>query len=575
MKPVVNANGKPIMVLRASGLSAKSQAEQDFDWNDEPENLRTGLPDQFPVEETAARSLRMLRIIAFCGPKLRRVLTTPELLSTLAKLLLCPLAEIREDGTRLFLDLLNTSPHVIPWLAPTGLFPFIVYSFRFGFSPLLAKLIDRTHNMQSPEFVPAGSSALAPYLPAALIAILKADGAEGLRVAMEADTTSPEMIWNEELKTFMHDAIANQLAPFMSTLRKQNDAMFPDQTKVQSIKYSQLESELMIGGVYLRPLTSFEPSIDQLSLRDPDHVMEALNAAVMSNKHKDESLDLILLSSIIVSTRYRDLTTVCNYPALSDLLILVDPSVQTKQSPAWRSQLQARSALLLHAVLQAQGPNCQHAFEAKGVDHIGAAVVACIASTLEDATQLLCLIHSLDALCELLKKSTSALKQFEHEGAILKQIVGCIAPEFSSTFPQVAIAAAHCLTAAAKNDRVLEMMIKNGALVYAVHDSVFYGQGSPADEYDMNQQVRVACIILVDAMKVRGNKRTSSMLSTLLTGEVLGVSGQANEYMRLADEYDGEYRARLESYLNEQVQAIQVCEGEDWREYSDNTFSFQ
>ena len=150
------------MVTQAGGVRMKSAAESKWDWSDERENLMSGLPPIFSVEEVAARCIRLLRIIAFGGPKLRRQLTTPELLQCLSTMLLSPANDTREDALRLYLDLLSTSPHVIPFLATTGLFPFIVYSLRFGFSALLAKLVDRTHMRQSPEHVKEGTSALAP-----------------------------------------------------------------------------------------------------------------------------------------------------------------------------------------------------------------------------------------------------------------------------------------------------------------------------------------------------------------------------------------------------------------------------
>ena len=225
VKPVVDATGKEIIVLRASGPSVKSQAEQNFDWNDDKEDLRQGLPPAFSVEETAARSIRLLRIIAFGGPKLRRSITTPVMLGTLSKLLLCPLHEIREDGLRLFLDSVEyfaarDSLARSHWIVPVHCL-FVPDGFLS-----LAKLIDRTHLLQSPEFVEAGQSALA-HLPAALIQILKSEGAEGLRLAMENDTTSPDMIWNQELKLFMHEQIHAQLTFFIQQLRRNNELLYP------------------------------------------------------------------------------------------------------------------------------------------------------------------------------------------------------------------------------------------------------------------------------------------------------------------------------------------------------------
>jgi hypothetical protein len=120
---------------------------------------------------------------------------------------------------------------------------------------------------------------------------------------------------------------------------------------------------------------------------------------------------------------------------------------------------------------------------------------------------------------------------------------------------------------------VLEHVVKTGGLIYAVYLAVFYGSVDEPDEID--QSVRHANIALIDVFKLRGPKRVQSMLSSLLTAEVINQSSSPVEFMRLTDSYDNEYRQRLEIYLIEQVQSIAQCEGTDWREYSDNTFSFQ
>ena len=303
--PTPTTEAKPIMVTQAGGTRMKSAAESKWDWSDEKENLMSGLPPIFSVEEVAARCIRLLRIIAYGGAKLRRQLTTPPLLQCLSTLLLCPVNETREDGLRLYLDLLSTSPHVIPFLVTTGLFPLLLYSTRFGFSPLLAKLIDRTHTRQTPEHVPEGTSALAPYLPAPLIAVLQSESAEGLRLAMDTDTVQPDMIWNATLRLHLHDSIARLLAPFLTLLRKQPDAPFPAQLLKGGIVYDALDDELCIGGVYVRPLNEIgETDLQAVHLKDPARFVTELMRALNAKRYSGDELGAVLLSTTIVVSRH-------------------------------------------------------------------------------------------------------------------------------------------------------------------------------------------------------------------------------------------------------------------------------
>ena len=232
-------------------------------------------------------------------------------------------------------------------------------------------------------------------------------------------------------------------------------------------------------------------------------------------------------------------------------------------------------------MLQVNGPNAQTAFESKGVDHLAQAVNVLSLTQLEESSQLLSLMHCLDALTELLKRVSVALKQLEYSAAFLKSIVHYLEPRMANQLPQPAMSAAQALAAAAKNDKVLDTIVKQGALVYAVQHALFYGAADAeqvaenSEERELNRQVRFAMIALIEAIKLRGNKRTGAILGALLTAEVLNVTGQPAEFVRLTDGFDQELKARLAIYLHEQAKAIAAIDGDDWREYSDNSFTFQ
>ena len=589
--PAPPADGaEPKMVTQAGGVRMKSAAESKWDWSDERENLMSGLPPIFSVEEVAARCIRLLRIIAYGGPKLRRQLTTPELLQCLSTMLLSPANDTREDSMRLYLDLLSTSPHVIPFLVTTGLFPFIVYSLRFGFSPLLAKLIERTHMRQTPEYVKEGTSALAPYLPQALINILMAEGAEALRMAMESDTENPEMIWNATLRLHMNDSIQRSIAPFLNAIRSRPDAAFPPTLIKSSIVYDALQDELCIGGVYLHPLNAQgESDLHSVSLKEPGRFIGELQKALNDKQHSGDDLGAVLLSATIVVSRYGGIEECRHWKAFAPLFALVDSDDKASVSIVGRQPaelvlpLMAKATQLLNALLILEGANCQLAFEAKGLDHLSHAIGKLAGGELNDETMLIAVHHSLASFAELVRRFPPALKHMEHDPPTVKAITHFTDRSMADSYPQPTMGALAGLAALARSDRLLDTVIKQGGLLQAVRLLAFYGQEGHDEEAqideqeaEVNRQVRLSAASMLVAVKERGNKKVQAILAGLLTPEGVSLLLRPAELLSYLDQrLDGDAKGRLNSYVVEQLQAIQQMDGEEWREYSDGTFTFK
>ena len=589
--PTPPADGaEPKMVTQAGGVRMKSAAESKWDWSDERENLMSGLPPIFSVEEVAARCIRLLRIIAYGGPKLRRQLTTPELLQCLSTMLLSPANDTREDALRLYLDLLSTSPHVIPFLVTTGLFPFMVYSLRFGFSALLAKLIDRTHMRQTPEYVKEGTSALAPYLPQALINVLVADGAEALRLAMESDTENPEMIWNATLRLHLNDSIQRSIAPFLNAIRSRPDAAFPAALIRTSIVYDALQDELCIGGVYLHPLNTMgENDLQSVSLKEPGRFIFDIQKALNAKQYTGDDLGAVLLSATIVVSKYGGIEECRHWKAFAPLFALLDPddkasvSIVGKQPTELVMPLMSKATQLLNALLILEGPNCQLAFEAKGIDHLAHAISNLASAELNDETMLIAVHHSLASFAELVRRFPPALKHMEHDPPTVKAIVHFTDHDMADSYPQPTMGALAGLTALARSDRLLDTIIKQGGLLQAVRLLLFYGQEGRDEEQlideqeaEVNKQVRLSAASMLVAVKERGNKKVQSIMTGLLTTEGLSLLPRPAELLPYLDQrLDGELRGRLGVYVVEQLEAIQQMDGEEWREYSDGSFSFK
>ena len=592
--PTPAESSKPVMVTQAGGVRMKSAAESKWDWSDERENLMSGLPPLFPVEEVSARCVRLLRIVAYGGARLRRQLTTPPLLQSLSALLLCPVAETREDGLRLYLDLLSTSPHVIPFLASTGLFPCVVYSTRHGFSPLLAKLIDRTHLRQSPDLVPEGQSALAQYLPSSLVSVLVSDGAEALRLAMDADVAQPDIIWNGTLRLFMHDALARLLAPYLQSLRRGGgaDAPFPPDLLKQGVAYETLQDELCVGGVYLRPLNDIgETDLQAVHLREPGRFIVELQKALNSRKYVGDELGAVLLSTTIAVSRHGALDECRHFKAFPVLLALLDPedrgsaAVVGRQPAELVLPLMAKAAQLLNALLILEGgDNARLCFEAKGLDRLGHCVQAAVGGDLSDESRLISVHHALASWAELVKRHPPALKQAEVDAGVLKALGWYLRGEVAGQFPQPTMGALGCLGVAVRSDRALETAMRQGAVLQAVRLAGWYGREGDEEEAvdeaeaEVNAQVRAAAVQMLAVVRERGNKRVQGVLAQLLTPEGVGLLGRGGaEWVAYWDgRVDGGFKGRLSGYLNEQLQAVAQQDGDDWREYSDGgALSFQ
>ena len=588
--PTPPADGaEPKMVTQAGGVRMKSAAESKWDWSDERENLMSGLPPIFSVEEVAARCIRLLRIIAYGGPKLRRQLTTPELLQCLSTMLLSPANDTREDALRLYLDLLSTSPHVIPFLVTTGLFPFVVYSLRFGFSPLLAKLVDRTHMRQTPEHVKKGTSALAPYLPQSLINILVSQGAETLRLAMESDTENPEMIWNATLRLHLNDSIQHALAPFLNAIRSRPDAAFPAALIRTTIVYDALADELCVGGLYLHPLNTMgESDLQSVALKEPARFISDIQSVLNAKQYVGDDLGAVLLSATIVVSKYGGMDECRQWKAFAPLFALVDPddkssaSIVGKQPAELIQPLMAKATQLLNALLILEGANCQLAFEAKGLDHLSHAIANLASGELNDETQLIAVHHSLASFAELVRRFPPALKHMEHDSPTVKAIVHFTDRSMADSYPQPTMGALAGLAALARSDRLLDTVIKQGGLLQSVRLLVFYGQEGRDEEQqideqeaEVNKQVRLSAASMLAVVKERGNKKVQGVLTALLTAEGVSLLPRSTELLSYCDQrLDDEVKGRLSSYIGEQLQAIEQLDGEEWREYSDGSFSF-
>ena len=508
-------------------------------------------------------------------------------------MLLCPVNETREDALRLYLDLLSTSPHVIPFLVTTGLFPLLLYSTRFTFSPLLAKLIDRTHTRQTPEHVPEGTSALAPYLPAPLIAVLQSESAEGLRLAMDADTVQPDMIWNATLRLHMHDGLTRLLAPFLTQLRARPDTPFPPALlKTPPLAYDALDDELCIGGVYVRPLNEIgETDLQAVHLKDPARFITELTKALGARKYAGDELGAILLSTTIVVSRHGGLEECRHFRAFPTLLALLDPDDKASASVVGRQPaelvfpLMSKASQLLNALLLLDGSdNCRLCFEAKGLDRLSHCIAKATQLDLSDESVLISIHHALASLAELIKRHPPALKQAENDPITVRSILHYTTPAVASQYPQPCMGALTCLAAMSRSDRVMDTVIKQGGMLQAVRLLVWYGAEdveTPVDEAEaeVNAAVRGSAAQLLTVMKERGNKKVQGMLAGMLTADgvaMLGRVGGGGEVLAYVDErLDDAFKQRLAGYVAEQLQAVQQLDGEDWREYSDGTFSFR
>jgi len=162
--------------------------------------------------------------------------------------------------------LVDANTHVIPNLAKTGVFLFLLFAARREkqFSPEMISFIDKYHTKQNVSYLSRGQSIYSGLLPDPLINLsLQPQGGEYFcAVINQSKTISHRILWDTSHKEILSKTIMLHLAPFIqklvlcpfSTYTFPFDGlnackfMIPQLT----ISYPSISRELFVGNIYVR-----------------------------------------------------------------------------------------------------------------------------------------------------------------------------------------------------------------------------------------------------------------------------------------------------------------------------------
>jgi len=142
-----------------------------------------------------------------------------------------------------------------------------VWTARSGAAKILSRLL----------WDPQTGQTLAPllgrFLPTSLIAVLKEEGPDTMLNLFDGESDTPELIWDSAMRGELRKVAGMELDLCMKFRRENgtgNDS-FNLEPKVR-VKYSNLENEIFIGGVYVTRFLK-EPTFN---IRDPTSFLEML-----------------------------------------------------------------------------------------------------------------------------------------------------------------------------------------------------------------------------------------------------------------------------------------------------------
>lgn len=191
-------------------------------------------------------------------PKIKRFLTGPSVLPHVVQLLLTFDSTICGRVHSLLYLLFEANPN-ISRIYYTGLFYFALMYNGSDVLPLI-QLFRLTHRQQSYKLDLNGdaneiiqSSILLPLLPPSMICALTLSEPESFAQTFLGNRETPEVVWNQEMRTYMISKIAAHITEFTSRLLSNSHAVY-QYCPIGKIVYATLEKEVFCYEYYLRHL---------------------------------------------------------------------------------------------------------------------------------------------------------------------------------------------------------------------------------------------------------------------------------------------------------------------------------
>ncbi len=234
---------------------ARARAEQPRD------DLMRDIPVPAARGAVGLRCLDLLSLVVAKAPRLRRTIFKENLLVALVQLLVCESERVVDGSLRVLMSLLDANTHVVPEMASTGVFLFLLYAMRGArrVTPTMAEFVAKYARKQAPRYSSSrGGSVLAPFLPPPFARLLDStaprDAAHAIVLLDSAALEETAMLWTPLMRGDLANAVCRRVAPFAAQLASDPFVVYDYdvQANTTPVEYPTHTRELYVGDVYVR-----------------------------------------------------------------------------------------------------------------------------------------------------------------------------------------------------------------------------------------------------------------------------------------------------------------------------------
>eukprot|EP00761_Pharyngomonas_kirbyi_P004685 gb/GECH01004690.1/.p1 GENE.gb/GECH01004690.1/~~gb/GECH01004690.1/.p1 ORF type:complete len:1716 (+),score=351.91 gb/GECH01004690.1/:1-5148(+) len=237
---------------------------------------------QIPKVKSSEQSLMGINILALLEavctfPRSRKALASEKYIQYIVQLLLCDRINIVNQAIILLSHVLESNPHIHPFLYKTGIFSFIMRLMEHGCPIATALLLKQYHSLQSHD--KESRSYLDYFLPSPFISILEKDnGAELFCKIMSSDYISqPNIFWTSQMRSTLVEQVEEDIQEFINSLKEDPTTVFQYKTP-KTVSYENLDEKLCVGDIYVKTFCE-QPDFP---LEDPEdfllNLVEHLNS---------------------------------------------------------------------------------------------------------------------------------------------------------------------------------------------------------------------------------------------------------------------------------------------------------
>lgn len=532
----------------------------------EYETQGSGLKCRFTVPSPRERVDLLLGIFENACSSMTRIrgdlISEPMLSRLLRVLLLCPTPEASRTVMHIVSVSLASSPRSQPFVFQSGLFPILLLlGTKEGMSAEVAQLLYDYHVVQDPADVQnllegntekvdlvgalkaAGSnkeevvelarkySYLRFFLPVPMIVLLTREGPEHFREVFNADATeSSDVLWGKEVRDHLAECVGQQLYAYLARVSADYHEDWK-YTAPEGIMYESIENKLVVYNVFLeaflKPESVVPYTVDPVQfVNELIHALEQRLRVVTGARRSDVSMPyrdiLMILQSILkVLQTKKEVSKVekANFAVLCRCL-KVDLLVKSN-----RMMADAALDVILEAMKPASfdKPTTVNIYECAMAEGISAFDWVLQKASEDDLFPLLsdrkdpsvssAVGKSLQCICLMASKSTpQALETLSAYPQFIHTLTNYIDVEAMKTHPQVGLAVMKAFELFLQDERLLEICVSSGCLIYFLEISLCLVISSETDRDIVNSTVN--CLKMLSGFGT-ANSATKPVLNAI------------------------------------------------------------